>query len=468
MKTPREKAFAREFDSEVRKLNAIITFAIYCLSLLLIKLLYDSLVQLPTVSLEVIISVAVLMLAGAAVMFKRFAHKSVQRISVLATKLDSLLATTSEIRAEIHTDILLEKILHNALAMSGAEGAILYTVENDRLVCRNAEGNGLEKLKGSSLPLMEGVPGWVVKSSLVVRLGSGATTIEGLPEKTGFEEFMCNSLLFAPMITHSKVVGVIGLCNLRKGESSGEDEAIISYFADQAAISLENARLYEDQLNFETHISEILLQAMDAHRPIKRAHSENVARYSHLIGKAINLPFAREKNLHIASMLHDIGFIKYRPETEMTDKVFRHHCLAGYTMLKSISVYKDVAPIVLHHHERFDGTGYPNKLKGEDIPLEARIIAIAEAFDAMTSASTYKQSMGMGEAVHELLTHAGTQFDPALVKIFIDAIYQSKVRIPPLDKTAQSGRAQVIRLHEGEGEKGPFAGVLPSPASSGR
>jgi HD-GYP domain-containing protein (c-di-GMP phosphodiesterase class II) len=450
MKPSKNKAFAKEFDNEIRKLNGILMVAVYSLSLLLIKLLYDSLIQLSTFSFEAIITLVVFILAGATMMFKRFAQKSVQRIAALATNLDNLLTVTGEIRAEVHSDILLEKILRNAVEMTGADGGVIYIVEKDRLVCKIAEGNGLEKLKGSSLPLMEGVPGWVVKSSQVVRVTAGETPIAGLSDATGLEGLQFHSLLFAPMTIHSRAMGVIGLCAHGEKGHDKEDEALISYFADHAAISLENAQLYDDQLNFETHISEILLQAMDSHKPIKRAHSENVARYSHLIGKAINLSFAREKNLHLASMLHDIGFIKYRPETEMTDKIYQHHCVAGYNMLKSVTYYKDVAPIILHHHERYDGEGYPSRLNGTSIPLESRIIAIAEAFDAMTCKSSYKQSMSMAEALQELQRHAGTQFDPELVKVFINTIYRSKLPASLAVNPANSHPAQIIRLHEEE------------------
>ncbi|MBM4140575.1 MAG: HD domain-containing protein, partial [Nitrospira sp.] len=91
----------------------------------------------------------------------------------------------------------------------------------------------------------------------------------------------------------------------------------------------------------------------------------------------------------------------------------------GHDLLKQVTFYKDIAHIVLHHHERYDGEGYPGKLKGEEIPLESRIIAIAEAFDAMTSKNSYKSPVGFSAAVDELKRNAGTQFDPRLTDLFI-------------------------------------------------
>jgi HD-GYP domain-containing protein (c-di-GMP phosphodiesterase class II) len=94
----------------------------------------------------------------------------------------------------------------------------------------------------------------------------------------------------------------------------------------------------------------------------------------------------------------------------------------GYEMIRPINFYADITPLILHHHERYDGTGYPAKLQGEAIPLEARIIAIAEAFDAMTSGSYYKVPVKLNEAVTELKENSGTQFDASLVEAFIKNI----------------------------------------------
>lgn len=449
MKPVKNCAFAKEFENEIKKLNATMTIAIYSLSVVLLKVLYDSLIQLSSFSMATIITLVVLLLAACTVMFKKFSEKSVKKISGLAAKLDSLLTLTRNIRTEMHSDVLLEKTLYSAVEMASADGGAICTIEGDRLVCKIAQGDGLEKLKGSSLPLREGVTGWVVESAQIVRMDSREATFAGHSAITGLEDFQFHSFLFAPMAIHSRVIGVIGIFKDKEKGFGREDEAFISYFADHAAISLEQARHHEDQLNFETHISEILLQSMDNHIPIKRQHSENVARYSHLIGKAIQLPFEREKQLHTASMLHDIGFIKYRADMELNPKIIKQHCVTGYNMLRSISCYQDVAPIILHHHERFDGNGYPAKLKGEEIPLESRIITIAEAFDAMTSASSYKKTLTMVEALQELMQNAGTQFDPQLVKTFVKLVYREKLLPISADCTIESDIDQIVYPEDG-------------------
>jgi HD-GYP domain-containing protein (c-di-GMP phosphodiesterase class II) len=104
------------------------------------------------------------------------------------------------------------------------------------------------------------------------------------------------------------------------------------------------------------------------------------------------------------------------------------HPVVGYDMIKQINFYADIAPVILYHHERYDGHGYPSKLKGEDIPIEGRIIAIAEAFDSMISISSYRVPVSFNEAIEELKRKSGSQFDQELVEIFAENIDSSCIK----------------------------------------
>jgi putative nucleotidyltransferase with HDIG domain len=193
---------------------------------------------------------------------------------------------------------------------------------------------------------------------------------------------------------------------------------LLAYLADQAATSLVQAQFHEDQKNYEIHITDILLKSIDAHIPEKRGHSHRVAKYSNIIAKAINMSEEKKKRLYLASLLHDIGFLRIQAEEMLTREDCIKHSVIGYEMIRPINFYSDITPFILHHHERYDGSGYPAKLQGEAIPLEARIIAVAEAFDAMTSGSYYKVPVKLDEAVKELEENSGTQFDASLVEAF--------------------------------------------------
>jgi HD-GYP domain-containing protein (c-di-GMP phosphodiesterase class II) len=189
-----------------------------------------------------------------------------------------------------------------------------------------------------------------------------------------------------------------------------------------------------EEKNYEIHLTRVLLDAMDNGISEKRGHSKRIAECSLLIACAINMSEDKKRRLYYASLLHDIGFLKIRIQDVISREEFKMHPQLAYEMLRQIHFYADIAPIVLHHHERYDGKGYPSGLKGEDIPLESRIIAIAEAFDAMVSKDSYKYIGKMinddarpsvcevGHAIEELKNNAGTQFDPQLVKEFANTV----------------------------------------------
>ena len=191
-----------------------------------------------------------------------------------------------------------------------------------------------------------------------------------------------------------------------------------------------------------------LSSTIDAKDYYTRGHSTRVADYSTIIGIPAGLSREELDILYHCALLHDIGKIGVsdvilRKKNKLTDaeyNVIKKHPVTGYNILKTITLMPDMAKSARWHHERFDGTGYPDGLKGLDIPIFARIIAVADSFDAMTSDRAYRKGLPIETARRELIANSGTQFDPELVKILVAAIDAGDI------KGRESGNRELYRL----------------------
>lgn len=172
-----------------------------------------------------------------------------------------------------------------------------------------------------------------------------------------------------------------------------------------------------------------LSAAIEARDPYAKGHSSRVTVFAQAIARALRLDKDRISVLRLGALLHDVGklvvpssvLLKRGPLTDEELGLVRRHPAAGARMLRSLGAPETILPLVLHHHERWDGAGYPTGRRGDDIPLEARVLCIADSFDAMTSTRPYRSSWTPDEALAELQRCAGTQFDPELVGAFAKA-----------------------------------------------
>lgn len=250
--------------------------------------------------------------------------------------------------------------------------------------------------------------------------------------------------LMLPLLgSQGRVMGVLYAAGVKR-----DRHKLLELYAQQAAASIGNAFLHEmlSDKNLELEKSnielrhryvdtiEVLRLAVDARDRYTRGHSDRVSHVSAEIAHAMALSSEQIERIRIAGIFHDIGKIGTADDILLTDRTLNEleyqeiqkHPAKGAEILSAVSMFSELAPIVRHHHERFDGEGYPDGLAGEHIELEARILAVADAFDAMVSDRRYRRHMTLDEAIKQLVQGAGAQFDPAIVRVFIEKVLSAE------------------------------------------
>lgn len=263
---------------------------------------------------------------------------------------------------------------------------------------------------------------WVSgRAEIVNDVGSDPRFVSGA---VGISSLMC-----APLKAKDKVVGVIKLGNDQPVMYTAEDLKLFTTLASLAAVAIENASLYEQLKDAFYTTVYTLAETIEKRDPYTGNHTKRVMEYSLAIGKTLGLPEKDMARLQLGAVLHDIGKIGVRDcvllkETSLTDEEFeqiKKHPAFGEEIISRISQLESAIPGVKHHHEKFDGKGYPDGLKGEEIDITARIIAVADSFDAMTSNRPYRSGLSLDEAFEELRRFSGSQFDPEIVDAFFAA-----------------------------------------------
>lgn len=280
------------------------------------------------------------------------------------------------------------------------------------------------------IPIKETSPsGWVIANAKPLLIAD----INDAPQFDRFSAigYERKTLICAPLAVKDDVIGTITVVNKNDGSTyTKEDLELLSTIAAQASIAIKNATLYEEQQTTYLNTIHALVSAIEASDSYTRGHSERVTRYSVSIARKLGLSFERLKIMERAAILHDIGKIginltllhKIERLTAEDVSDLQRHPEIGMKILEPIEFLTDVRLCIGQHHERFDGTGYPNKLRGDELLLEARILGIADAFDAMTSDRPYRKALSLDLALKELTDYAGTQFDPAIVPVFAELI----------------------------------------------
>jgi PAS domain S-box-containing protein len=243
-----------------------------------------------------------------------------------------------------------------------------------------------------------------------------------------------NRVIVVPIPHHERMLGVMFFYPDRESEPSESELRLLTAVGHQVGVAIENAHLYQKLQDSYLETIKALALAVDAKDPYTRDHSEKVRKWAVKIAESLGLTEDSVRDINYASLLHDLGKLStselvLNKPGKLTDEEYeeiRQHPLAGSKMLTNIPILKGAQKIVLCHHEFFGGGGYPHGMRGRDIPLGSRIIAVADAFEAMTADRPYRPALDRETAKRKLRELGGTQFDPEIVEIFLSILEEDE------------------------------------------
>jgi HD-GYP domain-containing protein (c-di-GMP phosphodiesterase class II) len=366
-----------------------------------------------------LVSIAVLSL-GSFLALRRTTRQSIERIDGDNRRLAALLGISKSLATVEYGNFAAETAARTALELAGAQASFVLT--------RGEPGAAPERIASAGQDVAK------LEQQLVEPLVKLANLVmsEGRPALRGAAD-PTPAMIAIPLPGEVTTLGAL-VAVAPEGRARFEIEEVdaLSMLGGLTAVALRNADLRDAQRNFFTHVTDMLVSALDAHLGYHGGHGARVARYANRIGRQMGLDDHRLERLHFAALLHDIGMLKLNRQQQMSRKECAKHTVMGGRLLARIRLWEHLAPLVHHHHEWWDGSGYPDGLSSTAIPLESRIIAVCEAFDAITSDKSYKEALPFELAVHEIESGAGTQFDPDAVSAFLEVVRSGA--ISPADR----------------------------------
>ncbi len=367
---------------------------------------------------------------GSAYENARLYEETQQKSLDLARKVEAL-KVLSEIDRVILSTLNREEMLSRAVQQISrllpAVGGAAFLVDPEHDCLRFSGGWGITMENGAVVQ-RESCAGLTTLKSGKTLSRTSLTDIKQLSSlDRAFIATGVKSDMYIPIISKGKGLGLVWLGSSRVAGFSLEDAETAKRLAAQIGIALENTRLVSDLEEMFMNIIKALASAIDAKSPWTKGHSERVTEYAEKTAKKMGFGHADTERLRLAGLLHDIGkigtydVILDKPDklTEAEFELVKKHPDKGCEILSPIKQFKDLLPIIRHHHERWDGKGYPAGLKGEEIPLLARILCAADSFDSMTADRPYRPAPGMDYAISEFNRCRGTQYDPAVVDAFL-------------------------------------------------
>lgn len=381
--------------------------------------------------LDTLLSIAeqVALVAENATLFHQFRERS--------QALEKLHAINHLLTASLDDQKIREQAVKAVADLMACERGSLYQYDaaHRELFFDVVLGDNAAGIREIRLKMGEGVAGWVAENRQGVLIPDCRKDPRFTQKMDQKSKFQTRNMLCAPLVFRGELLGVLQAINRKAGTFSENDLVLFTDLANQVAIALKNAILYSElRKTFHESVT-ALAEAIELRDPYTGGHTQRVRRYSLAIGQELNLSPEDLEILSLSAILHDIGKIG------VADKILRKqgkldfdeftemkkHPELGYKILQKVPYLAMTYDGVLYHHERFDGLGYPKGIKGLEIPLFARIIAVADTFDAMTTNRPYRQGLDMDFVLKELRKCAGSQFDQDVVGAFLSAFKKKKI-----------------------------------------
>ena len=363
----------------------------------------------------------------------------------LMRKIEQILAiqqASGAILSELDYSKLIPNVLTLFLRTIGYQRAMIMLVDEANGVLRFEEGVGMDP---SDLAPMDGYAVPINRTSnLLARVAQSgqplisqdAARLNLNPQNIIIRKYQPQAIVILPLTAQGKVIGILAADRPEGDEPvTSMDRDYLGVFANQVALAIENARMYRDLKESFLSTVKTLAQALEAKDSYTRGHSERVTTYAVRLASRLDMSTVEVDRIQRLGMLHDVG--KIALDRQILNKpgklssedleLVRQHPSWGQSIIEPLKLSPWEMAIVRHHHERYDGKGYPDGLVGQAIPLPARIISVADAFDAMTSDRPYRNAMGLRDALAELERGAGSQFDPEVVKAFTTMVREGRL-----------------------------------------
>jgi HD-GYP domain-containing protein (c-di-GMP phosphodiesterase class II) len=347
----------------------------------------------------------------------------------LIEKLHLLMEFSALINSSLDTSHVRQHAIEAATRLLNADAGSLLLVDHEKgeLYFEVATGEKGGKLKEMRLKIGEGIAGWVAQTGEAAIVDNVLEDVRFCSIADRISDYQTHSLLAVPVRIGRRVIGVLQAVNKKDGTFNSEDCDLLASLAHQVGPAIENSQMYAMTRDTFYGVSMALAEALEKRDYYTGGHTNRVSSYCMAIAGQLGLEEKEMETLWLSSILHDVGKIGVidsvlQKPGRLNDKEFAimsKHSQYGSEILSHIKSMHDVVLGVRAHHEQFNGKGYPDGLKAEEIPLIARIISVADAFDAMTSDRPYRKALSRKEAFAELLNNKGIQFDPDVVDAFV-------------------------------------------------